>query len=75
MKTKVVRFGDSSGISISQPLLQQGHFHDEVEVEVRGSCLVISLAKPARAGWEAAFQKMRVTRDDHFIMNEAATSN
>ncbi|MDQ6631226.1 MAG: AbrB/MazE/SpoVT family DNA-binding domain-containing protein [Verrucomicrobiota bacterium] len=75
MKTKIVHFGDSSAISIPEPLLQQCHFQDEVNVELRGGCLVISLSKTAREGWDAAFQKMHEAGDDRFILNETATSN
>ena len=71
MKAKVVHSGDLSGISLPEPLLQQFHFKDEVDVEIREDCLIISLPKISRQGWDSAFQKMAETGDDHFILNDA----
>ena len=38
MKTRIVRIGNSQGIRIPKPLLEQTGLHDEVEVSVQDDC-------------------------------------
>ena len=38
MKTRIVRIGNSQGIRIPKPLLEQTGLRDEVEVSVAGRC-------------------------------------
>jgi antitoxin MazE len=54
MRARLVQIGNSRGIRIPKPLLEQTGLHDEVEIEVRGEQLVIRAANPPRAGWRSA---------------------
>jgi antitoxin MazE len=67
MKTRVVRIGNSRGIRIPKPVLEQCELQDEVDMEVRGRELVIRSAHSVREGWEEAFRKMAYRRDDALI--------
>ena len=51
MKAKIVRIGNSRGIRLPKPLLEQVGLVNEVDLEVRDGELVISPADPVRAGW------------------------
>ncbi len=73
MKTRIVRIGNSQGIRIPKPLLQQTGLHDEVEISVRDDALIIRPAKKARAGWAAAFREMG-RRGDDALLDDAAPS-
>jgi antitoxin MazE len=64
MKTKIIRIGNSQGIRIPKPLLEQTGLGEEVELEVRADELVIRSAKKMRADWGAAFSKMGSAGDD-----------
>src|SRR3954471_15750590 len=64
MKTKIIAIGNSQGIRIPKPFLEQTGLGDEVELEVRADELVIRSAKKTRAGWDALFAKMSVAGDD-----------
>jgi antitoxin MazE len=63
MKSKLVAIGNSRGIRLPKSVLEQVGLEDEIELEVRSDHLVLrSPAKP-RAGWDAAFARMR--REGH----------
>lgn len=58
MKTRIVSIGNSRGIRIPKPLLEQTGLSDEVEISAEDDALVIRPIKKPRAGWATAFQKM-----------------
>lgn len=64
MKTAIVRIGNSRGIRIPKPILEQCRLHDEVEMEVRNDCLLIRGVAEARSGWDGAFRRMHELGDD-----------
>ena len=67
MKTRIVRIGNSRGIRIPKPLLEQAQLREEVELEVLDNRLVISSLNHPRAGWEAAFRAMAAAGDDQLL--------
>jgi antitoxin MazE len=74
LKTRIVRIGNSQGIRIPKPLLEQSGLGEEVELEVRSDEIVIRAASRARAGWDEAFQGMAAKGDDALIDPEAAAT-
>ncbi len=64
MKTRIVRIGNSQGIRIPKPLLDETGLRGEVEITAEEDTLVIKSAAPPRAGWAAAFQEMAKRGDD-----------
>jgi antitoxin MazE len=56
MRASLVRIGNSKGLRIPKPVLEQCGFGSEVELQVEPGRLVV-LPAPAhpRAGWEQAF--------------------
>ena len=56
MKTKarLVRIGNSRGIRLPKPLIEQAGLSDEVELDARDGAIVIRPADGPRAGWAAA---------------------
>jgi antitoxin MazE len=67
MKARIVRIGNSQGIRIPKPLLEQSGLRDEVEIEVQDGQLIIRPAERPRQGWEAAFQRMAEAGDDELL--------
>jgi antitoxin MazE len=55
MKIELVRIGNSRGIRIPKPLIEQCGFGDTVELHVEQHRLVIAPLRPPRQGWEEAF--------------------
>lgn len=67
MKVNLVRIGNSRGIRIPKPVIEQCGFGDEVEMVVRNSELVIRSSSSARKGWSAAFAQMAEYGDDELL--------
>jgi antitoxin MazE len=74
MKTRIVRIGNSQGVRIPKPLIEQAGLKDEVEIEVEGRQLVIRPVAGPRAGWAEAFQAMAQEGDDEMLDPEPGAS-
>jgi antitoxin MazE len=55
MKTRIISVGNSQGIRIPKPLLEETGLIDEVDIRAEGSALIIRAAKQPREGWDSAF--------------------
>ncbi len=73
MKTRIVPIGNSWGIRIPKPLLEQTSLSGEVELSAEGDALVIRPVKKPRANWAAAFRKM-AHRGDDTLLDDMAPS-
>jgi len=67
VKTAIVRIGNSRGIRIPKPLLEQYRLRDEVEMEIREDGLLIRGVAEPRSGWDDAFRRMRERNDDTLV--------
>ncbi len=67
MKARLIRIGNSQGVRIPKPLLQQTGLRDEVEIEVQGEGLLIRAIDHPRAGWDEAFALMALQGDDALL--------
>ncbi|MGC2322684.1 MAG: AbrB/MazE/SpoVT family DNA-binding domain-containing protein [Terriglobales bacterium] len=56
MRTELVRIGNSRGVRIPKPLIEQCRLGDTVELRVENDCLVISPERRRRQGWGEAFR-------------------
>ncbi|HEX8318722.1 AbrB/MazE/SpoVT family DNA-binding domain-containing protein [Longimicrobium sp.] len=74
MKARIVRIGNSHGIRIPKPLLEESGLRGEVELEARPHQIIIRAANRPRAGWDAAFQAMAEAGDDALLDREFADS-
>ena len=73
MKAKLVRIGNSRGVRIPKPLLEQAGLKDEVELRVvEGGLLIRGIAVP-RAGWAEAAEKVRERGEKAFMDTAIAT--
>jgi antitoxin MazE len=67
MKTRLVRIGNSRGVRIPKPLLEQAGLEDEVELRVVEDGIVIASAREPRAGWEEAARLIRERGEDGLL--------
>jgi len=67
MKASIIKIGNSHGVRIPKPLLDQCGFETEVELEVRNRSLVIKPTSQTRKNWGSAFTKMAQNKDDQLI--------
>jgi antitoxin MazE len=73
MKTRIVRVGNSRGIRIPKPLLDQAGLSDDVELHAEPGRIVIETVTRPRAGWAEAAQMMAARGEDILIDAPAAT--
>lgn len=67
MKATLIQIGNSRGIRLPKPVIEQCGFEDEVELEVRDRRLVIRTASRPREGWAGAFARMSEQGDDELL--------
>jgi antitoxin MazE len=75
MKARIVPIGNSQGIRIPKPLLEQTGMSGEVEISAERDSLVIRPARRPRANWAAAFRKMADRGDDALLHGEPSLSD
>jgi len=73
MKARIVRIGNSRGVRIPKPLIEQTGLGEDVEIMVRGNTLVICSAARPRSGWAEAFRDMAAHGDDNLLDQPRAT--
>ena len=73
MKTRIIRIGNSQGIRIPKPILEQTGLSDDVELDVVGNQIIIRSARQPRSGWDAAFAAMAAGGDDALLDTEAGS--
>jgi antitoxin MazE len=67
MKTQIVRIGNSQGVRIPKPLLEQTGRRGEVEIIAEDDSLVIRPVRRPRDNWAAAFHDMARRGDDALV--------
>ena len=64
MRIRLIRIGNSKGIRIPQPLLEQTGLEGDLEIRAEANTLVIQSARKAREGWAESFAQMAQCGDD-----------
>ena len=71
VKTELIRIGNSRGVRIPKPLIEQCGLGDTVELRVDNQRLIISPERRARAGWEKAFRAAASSGEDEILLQDA----
>lgn len=74
MRARVVKIGNSKGIRIPKPLLEQSGIGYEVELEANDGQIVIRAVRHPRTGWDEAFAEMARRGDDELLDDVSSTS-
>ena len=72
MKATIIQIGNSQGIRIPKPILQQCELGSDVELEVRNKTIIIKAAIQARQDWDKVFQTMAEHSDDVLVDDTSA---
>ncbi len=67
MRAHVIKIGNSQGIRIPKPILEQTGITGDVELEVEKNQIIIRPVSNPRIGWDAAFKAMSQESDDMLI--------
>ena len=74
IKTRIIAIGNSQGIRIPKPMLEQSGISGDVELEVEDNKIVIHAVSQPRRGWDEAFASMAEQGDDELLDPDAAGS-
>jgi antitoxin MazE len=70
LRLELTRIGNSRGIRIPKPLIQQCRLGDVVEVRVTPEGLVIAPHRTARQGWKEAFAASTPSEHEKLLLDE-----
>lgn len=69
MKAQLVRIGNSRGVRLPKPVIEEAGLVEVVEVRVRNGAVVITPARQPRSGWADAARQL-VRRGDARLLDE-----
>ena len=72
MKSKIVKIGNSQGIRIPKPLIEQLGIEQDIEILVEENRLIICSAEHPRSGWADSYITMAKQGDDRLLDGEEA---
>ena len=67
MKARLIRIGNSRGVRLPKPVIEEAGLTDDVEIQVRGGALVITPVVRPRLGWAEAARKIAQRGQDHLL--------
>jgi len=67
MRARIVKIGNSQGIRIPKPLLEQTGIMDDVELDIENNQIIIRPISNPRKGWDNAFKSMAESGDDMLV--------
>jgi len=75
MRARVTKIGNSQGLRIPKPILEQTGIRDDVEIEVEKNQIIIRPIQRVRDGWDNAFRAMSQMGDDKPIIDDGHMSH
>ncbi len=72
-KTRIVRIGNSQGIRVPKPLLDQAQLPEDVELYAEPGRLIVRAARGPRHGWAEAARVMHERHEDG-LLDEPTTT-
>ena len=67
MKTRLISIGNSRGVRLPKPLIEEAGLSDEVEIRVRAGAIVIAAVAQPRAGWAEAAQRLSAGGEEEVL--------
>ncbi len=72
IKARIVAIGNSHGVRIPKPLLEQAGLAGDVELHAEQGRIVIAAARTPRAGWAEAAAQLHARGEDGLLETPAA---
>ncbi|MCD4846986.1 MAG: AbrB/MazE/SpoVT family DNA-binding domain-containing protein [Candidatus Aegiribacteria sp.] len=67
MRAHIIKIGNSRGLRIPKPILEQTGIVEDVELDVENDHIIIRPVSSPRAGWDTAFKTMSEQDDDKLL--------
>ena len=74
MRARIVKIGNSQGIRLPKPIIEQAGISEDVDIVVENEKIIIRPVSKPRSGWDEAFRKMVENDDDLLIDSEQPIS-
>ena len=74
MRTRLIPIGNSRGIRLPKPMIEEAQLDGEVELTVRDRAIIIASVRTPREGWEAAARLLHERGEDEPLAPGAATT-
>lgn len=74
MKATLIAIGNSRGVRIPKPFIEQCGLSEQVEIDVRDNMILIHSPRHPRAGWDNAFARMARLGDDKLLDSQNTTT-
>ncbi len=74
MKTRLIRIGNSKGVRIPKPLIEQYGLSEDIELILKDNEIILRSANGPRKNWDHAFKKMAQEGDDQLLHPETDES-
>lgn len=73
MKTRLVRIGNSRGVVLPKPMIEETGLSDEVELRLHKGAIVVMPVREPRSGWAEAAKLLRERGQDYLPEPPTAT--
>ncbi len=70
MRARVIKIGNSQGLRIPKPILDQTGIIDDVEIQVEKDKIIIRPVEGVREGWDDAFKAMGENGHDEPVIDD-----
>lgn len=67
MRTRLVRIGNSRGIRLPKPLIEQAGLGEDLELRVANGSIILSRSKRPRQGWAEAAAELAERSEDELL--------
>ena len=74
MKTTLIPIGNSRGVRIPKPFIEQCGLTEQVEMSVRDDTILICAPRQPRTGWADAFKRMARNGDDTLLDSQSPST-
>lgn len=74
MRASIIKIGNSKGIRLPKPIIEQCGLKNEVQLEVHDHELIIRSLRNPRENWEDSFMAMAANGDDKLVDPETITA-
>jgi antitoxin MazE len=73
VKTRLIAIGNSRGVRLPKPLIEEAGLEDEVEIHARKGEIVIRPVRKLRSGWAEAAKLAHDRKEDVLVDQETST--
>ena len=73
METAIIKIGNSKGLRLSKTILEKYDIKETVELILEEDRIIIVPHQQPRKGWDKAFKRMHLNKDDKLIVDDVFT--